>query len=297
VRKLVTRVVLAAMVGIVAHTPMSGSSPMSLKPGTLRQVKALVGASVNIHRLSYPLQVALEHAQRDNAGIAYNIPSNCETPTACVYGDTSATQSVVLYGDSHAEMWLPALDRILSTDQLKLIFIGQRGCPVVLISTPNHLTACASPRLTDLNVIDAIQPLAIILADRTSYRFGHAEWQAGMTSTLDALAQSNAKIAIMGDIQVFNMSVPLCLATNPTAVQNCSVANPNTQLPGQQSAEQAAARKAGATYINPTPWLCTTTRCSPVIGPDIPYWNASLLSVTYVKYLTKVVGAALKSTI
>jgi len=285
------------MVGISVHPPMSASSPVSLKPGTLKQVKALVRASVTIRSLSYPLQVALEHARSDNAGIVYHIPSNCETPTACVYGDTSATQSVVLYGDSHAEMWLPALDPILTSDQLKLIFIGQRGCPVVLIPTPNRFTGCASPRLTDLSVIDAIQPLAIILANRTTYGFTHAEWQAGMTATLDALAPSNANIAIMGDVQVFNMSVPGCLATNPMAVQNCSVANPNTQLPGQQSAEQAAARKAGAVFINPTPWLCTFARCSPVIGSDIPYWDAYHLSVTYVKYLTKVVGAALKSTI
>jgi SGNH domain-containing protein len=296
-RRTAVAALLAATIGLALCIPVHALSAGSKKPGTLQQVKTLVRASVKIQSLSSAVQAALPSAGTDNAGIVYDIPSNCEIATQCVYGDASASQSVVLYGDSHAEMWLPAILPLLTADKLKLVFIGQRGCPVVLITTPDRFTGCAAPRLIDLSVINAIKPLAVILANRTSYGFTRAEWQAGMTATLSALAPSLAKIVVIGDIQVFNASVPVCLTANPSSVQKCAVSNPNTKLPGQQAAERAAARAAGASYINPIPWLCTTARCSPVIGSDIAYWDAYHLSVTYAKYLARVMGVALQSTI
>jgi SGNH domain (fused to AT3 domains) len=281
---------------IVMAMAVSTSASLNTRsrPGNLKQVKAMVSASIKIHHLTSAMQAALPGADHDSASDVYHIPQSCDTATQCVYGDRSARKSAVLYGDSHAEMWLPAIDPIVTKDRLKLIFIGQRGCPVADVTDPDRFAACESPRMTDISAINLIKPIAVILANRTTYGFTPAEWQAGLATTLSALSPSGSKLAIIGDIQVFNASVPLCLAANPSAVQRCSVANPNPSQPGQQAAEEADAHAVGALYVNPTPWLCTSTRCSPVIGRDIAYWDAFHVSVTYSRYLARVMAAALK---
>jgi hypothetical protein len=71
------------------------------------------------------------------------------------------------------------------------------------------------------------------------------------------------------------------------------VNNPNPKEKGLEAAELAAAKAAKSTYINPTSWLCTTKRCSPVIGNYIAYWGADHVSVTYSRYLSTVMGTAL----
>jgi hypothetical protein len=73
--------------------------------------------------------------------------------------------------------------------------------------------------------------------------------------------------------------------------------NPNTAVPGHQTAEQAAAQAEKVPYVNPTPWLCTSDKCSPVIGKFIAYWNSFHVSVPYARYLTGVLGSALEGTL
>ena len=111
------------------------------------------------------------------------------------------------------------------------------------------------------------------------------------------LATSAARVTIIGDIQVFNVELPQCLAAYPTKAQHCSVANPNGLKPGQEASEKAAAVAAKDVYVDPTSWLCTSERCSSVIGNFIAYWNFAHISVPYSLYLTDVLQSALKSTL
>lgn len=270
----------------------------SQAPGTAAQVRALVGESVRIESLSAAVASQLPDAMSDNASTVYGINDSCTTATSCVYGDPNGSRSVVLYGDSHARMWLGAIIPLAERQHVKLIVIGHDSCPVVTLDFRSSIfPGCNSFRAAAIETINRIRPMAVLLADRTtSPGITSAQWQAGMTATLSALRASGARIAVIGDIQVFNVSLPQCLASYPTHVQSCSVQNPNPLFPGMERAEQAAARAAKVAYIDPTPWLCTSTACSPVIGSYIAYWNSQHVSVAYSRYLSGVMGAALTST-
>jgi hypothetical protein len=139
----------------------------------------------------------------------------------------------------------------------------------------------------------------VIAGDRTTElpAISLASWQSAATALLEALKSSGAKVALIGDVQAFNLEPISCLAEHVTGVQDCSSANPDTAKPGHNSAEQAAAAAAGVTYVNPQPWLCTTSRCSPVVGSFFGYWDDTHVSIQYAKYLTNDLGAALKSTL
>jgi len=56
------------------------------------------------------------------------------TVKTCIYGATSGARSVVLFGDSHAAMWLPALDSIAARRGWKLYSMTKSACPVAKVA-------------------------------------------------------------------------------------------------------------------------------------------------------------------
>jgi SGNH domain (fused to AT3 domains) len=282
-------------------SPGTGPTPPSsaLPPGTAAQVRALVRESSRIESLSTAAAAQLPTALSDNASTVYGIPDSCASATSCVYGDRAASTSIVLYGDSHARMWLGSIIPFALREHLKLILVGHDSCPVVTLDIRSSIFAsCNSFRAAAVATIDQIRPVAVLLADRTTDQgISSSQWRRGMSATLSALHESGARLVVIGDIQVFNASLPDCLAGNLNHVQTCSVSNPNPQQPGEERAERAAATAAHVAYIDPTPWLCTPTSCSPVIGPYVAYWNSDHVAVTYSIYLSGVMGTALRSCI
>lgn len=301
-RSNLSRPALVVVVGVLLAAGAAGATGPRTSPGTATQVKALVAASVKIAALNATTTAALPGAATDDPAHKYHLPDECLTATDCVLGDTSSSTTVVLFGDSHSRMWLPAILPSALADHVRLVLIGKDGCPVVSIDFTQRLfTVCNGLRPGEFATINGLKPLAVILADRTSYPgFTSAQWQAGMAATLHALSASGSRLTVIGDIQVFgngSANVLGCLATYPNDVQKCAQPLPNTKVHGEERAERAATQAAHGTYVDPTPWLCTASRCSPVIGNFIAYFNAAHVSVTYATYLSKVMGLALRSTL
>lgn len=268
-------------------------------PASLSQVEELVAASVKVQRLDARTAAELTKITYDTADAIESIPVDCTSASAgCVFGDAGGDSAVVLFGDSHVRMWLPAIIPIATADHLKLIVIGRDGCPVVSPSISDRFGGCASVVTSAIKTIDRIKPAAIIMSERTTYAgVSSAAWRAALTKTIDDLRPSGAKVAIIGDIQALNSGdnsdLVTCLVNHPLAVQSCAVRNPNGAAPGQQKAEEEAASLARDVYINPIPWLCTRRVCSPIIGNNIAYWNAFHISVSYARHLSGVMGHAL----
>ena len=59
---------------------------------------------------------------------------HCVAATSCVFGDSRSRQTIVLFGDSHAVMWLPAIEPAAARRHWRLIVLWQPTCPVARIS-------------------------------------------------------------------------------------------------------------------------------------------------------------------
>jgi SGNH domain (fused to AT3 domains) len=291
--------------GAIAGGVALASSPPP--PGSSAQVRALVAASHKIRRLPADLTPSLADAANDNPGVIYPVVRDgCATLTQCVFGDATGTKTLVLFGDSHAEMWLSAIIPWAVGHGVKVVLLTTLGCPVAdvnvwLSQQQGYYTVCNSDRTKDVNLIVGLKPAYVVVADRTAHLksspttyFTNAQWQSGMVTSLSMLKHSGSKLVVLGDITLMNLSSPMCLAAYPTSVQKCANASPNPRAVnrGHQSAEKAAATKESVAYVNPVPWLCTTT-CSPVIGNMVAYWDSYHMSNTYAAYLSRVLGAAL----
>ena len=52
-------------------------------------------------------------------------------PVNCIYGVPSASTTVVVYGDSHAAQWMPAIDAIGKVRLWRIVLLIKTGCPAV----------------------------------------------------------------------------------------------------------------------------------------------------------------------
>jgi hypothetical protein len=297
--RVFTRGVLVAAF-VLGALGAAGASATTTSPGTSTQVAALVKASVKITKLTPTLDAALSTAPGEIADFAYKIPALCVTTTACIYGDVSATKTIVLFGNSHARMWLPAIDPIVTSMGYKLVLLGKNSCPVVSLNLSSKIyPECNAVIAESIAAIKVIKPTVAILADRTiEAGMAGSTWEKGMETTIKDITSSVGKVVLIGDIQEFNFNPDSCLIRHPTKVQSaCSIANPNHKEPSIAVYEKDAAAKEKADYLNPNQWLCTTTRCSPVIGTFVVYWDSDHVTDIYSAYLSTVMGAALKPII
>jgi len=171
------------------------------------------------------------------------------------------------------------------------------------MSTHSINYQCNSWRTKTITAIHKLRPTLVLLASRTSDIPGpqnhpttDAAWETGLEQTIAALKTTTTKVAVVGDITVFSPNnIPACLAAFPTQIQTqCAVKNPNGYTRQHFAAEQAAATAEAVTYINPQPWLCTTS-CSPVIGKMAAYFDTFHVSATYAEYLSGVFKSAIKA--
>jgi hypothetical protein len=280
----------------VIVTGPSQLPPVYLGEPNASQLRQLVQASIHIERLGAAVIRTLPSVASATAANLYGLPRTCATTTSCVLGDVAASRTIVLYGDSHARMWLPAILPAATADGFRVVVVGEDGCTVDsmdLADTRFHL--CAKVQAEAMADIAALEPAAVILSNRTSYpRLSSKAWEAGMQLTISRIEADGARVVLLGDTQPVTEYPESCLSVNRMRAQRCAQANPNRLVPGQEAAERLAAARTGAIYVDPTPWLCTQTSCSEVIGTHIAYWDWHHVSTTYAQVLSNVMAGALK---
>lgn len=279
----------------------AGTAPLPT-PGTPSQVSALVAASSSITSLPAKLLPPLGQVASDQPSAYYGVVARiCRGVTKCVYGDKKSSALVVLFGDSHAQMWLPAFVPIAVSNHFRVALVWDPGCPAADVSVwdaSTHSTnkACNRFRSSMIENIIKAKPSLVLLADRTSDIPGaknelisDAVWKAGLETTIASFKKAKDKVAVIGDITAFDAQhpMPACLSAEPTNVQACSVANPNPKTHEHFAAEQAAAKAESVDYLNPQSWLCTAV-CSPIIGNMVAYYDDFHVSATYSEYLSVV---------
>ena len=101
------------------------------------QVQLAVHKSVTPAVLASPIPHALDPSVNHLLDDRYDM-NGCMSAAApaspiCTWGDTSASQTMVVFGDSHAQMWMAGFVRFAQEKHYKLMPLVKDGCsPVVL---------------------------------------------------------------------------------------------------------------------------------------------------------------------
>ena len=193
----------------------------------------------------------------------------------CVYADTKSDKTMVLYGDSHAAQWFPALVEIASRSGYRLISLTKSACPSVdtvrLDQGGFKMSRCKQWRINTIKRIQEINPDVLIMSSFQYFaqppRFTDREkwWNDGQRKLLTEVKNVSPHLIYLTDTPHPLRDIPACLA-------NYSISKCNTT---QRSEDLSI---SGFNVINPNSWLCSRV-CPAVKDGVVAYRDASHISV------------------
>jgi peptidoglycan/LPS O-acetylase OafA/YrhL len=204
------------------------------------------------------------------------------------FGDQTGTTQVVLIGDSHAGMWLGAVNSIAIANHWKLTFFAKSGCPIgdypdfVSPTLKRTYTECNAWRPAAIADVVALHPALIIVGSQARSIDGTEP--DGLEKSIASLKSSGATMVFLADTPspAAEGSIPDCLSVHPTDIERCAIPRAEAALDSAgRQAEIKGAERAGATVIDPTPWFCTASSCPAVVQNVIVYEDNSHISATY----------------
>ncbi|MGH8183862.1 MAG: SGNH hydrolase domain-containing protein, partial [Rhodanobacteraceae bacterium] len=133
----------------------------------------------------------------------------------CTFGDSRATHTAVLLGDSKAMQWLPAYRRIFDKPGWRLLAVTKSACPMVdapYIALPLHreYTECARWRRDAVRKVASLRPDIVVVSESFSYPFTKEQWTAGTRQVLKALSNNTQRIYLMRPTPELPVNGPLC---------------------------------------------------------------------------------------
>jgi peptidoglycan/LPS O-acetylase OafA/YrhL len=286
----------APVASAVASTP-PGLMPVSSIPAVPADPK-LDAAEVQAALATAATQQALPPTVQSLTQAAVDYPNSggcevndtAETPKLPCngFGDPQGTTQVVLIGDSHAGMWLGAINSIAAANHWKLAFFAKSGCPLgdypdfVNPSLKRTYTECNLWRSAAIAQVVSLNPALVIVGSQERDIAGSEP--TGLEESIKGLEAGGAKVVFLGDTPspAEEGSVPDCLSEHPSDIESCNIPRTEAALTSvARQTEIAGAKKAGATVIDPTPWFCTTTVCPAVVQNVIVYEDNSHITSTY----------------
>jgi hypothetical protein len=234
--------------------------------------------------------------------------------TVCEYATEQPGRFVVLMGDSHATMYMPALRPIAAEKGWRLVTLLKAACmPVIGVhnTTQGQIdggTSCRQWRRNALAWLAGNQPDVIILAFSDNYELVDAQgrliaarrrpqvWADGMRRTLAALPD-RSQVLVVGDVPSNAGNPVLCLRRH---LGNLSACQHPREAPAQRPIEtaiRATARDRGARFGTIHDRVCSYDPCPLVQGEILMWRDGSHLTRTFVEQLTPSIREMLEKTI
>jgi hypothetical protein len=220
------------------------------------------------------------------------------TVDPCTFGDTHSARTLVVFGDSHAMEWMPAIDTYAQAAGYRVVALYKLACPVPAVAifrTTGPFPACSDWRARAMRDIVAMRPSALIMAFGTENTaqgaFDQSAWIQGLRTSLQRLRRSGAVIVEIGNNPALSEDPGLCL-TRPHADPTACVGT--YQDPALNAAEAQTDRSMAARYVDISPWYCVDNRCPAIIDGRIAYQDHDHLSPQYVRDLEPVLAVALR---
>jgi len=219
----------------------------------------------------------------------------------CAYGDTASSTVTVLFGDSHAAAWFPALDTISKQQHWRLVVLAKAGCPAEEVNVfrgGGVYTSCAEWRSNAMQRIATLHPALVVVSssdypgstplDGVPTGFGGV-WQDGTAAIFGFLRQSAGHVVYISDIPRLKESAPHCLSSHMSDVPRCTVARSASVLsPELKAAEFRLAQVEQIAAIDPTSWFCTRTTCPVIVGHILIYGDTQHMLPAWSRFLAPV---------
>ena len=219
----------------------------------------------------------------------------------CRYGAASSDSVIVLFGDSHAGQWFPALEAIAIQRGWSLVTLVKTGCPSVSVTTVNAslgraYVECDTWRRSAIERIAALRPNLVVVANARSYRvtaggvvgrtdstaFGIGQWRNGLARTLSAVRASGAEVLVLQHTPRLPVHVPDCLMSNRGDPARCfGIAASAIDTVVSAAEREVTLGISGAAFASLNGSICDGPECPGARDGVIRFYDTNHLTIRY----------------
>lgn len=221
----------------------------------------------------------VEHALHDHVNLGRCSAFHRLRSAICNYGDPNGTKTVVVFGNSHSAMWVPAIAVAAKADHWKFYPVVKESCgydtysDVVPKLDPNN--ACTSWYEWARTVIARLHPDVLVMGSYTKTTY----WALGERTVIRQLLPVTKRFVLLSDspwIPAPEQCFSFAHATQGTCLRH----EPQLRIHVQEETHNLA-REMHVQYLDITPLLCDAQLCPSVIDGIIPTADGSHVTPQY----------------
>jgi peptidoglycan/LPS O-acetylase OafA/YrhL len=306
---------LCVLVGFTSGQVAGASSyrAAALDPATfdIQRLPEVIADAVNLPAVPANLTPKLAVATKDKPryyreGCSGDF-ADAEVKKPCAYGDLSSPTTVVLFGDSHAGHWFPALEAAALREHWKLVVVTKSACSAAdtlihLEQLKREFTECVQWRKDALAYTRSLHPAKVVMASTyPSIKVlgvtgsQDAAWASAWQRSIDEVSAPGTKVYFVNDTPWQAGPAPDCLSAHLDRPSACVRDRKSAvALPERRKLVEDAARASGASIIDPVPWFCTAAKCPPVIGNILVYRDQHHVTTAYSRLLAPLLARQLR---
>ncbi|HEX6474709.1 MAG TPA: acyltransferase family protein [Candidatus Limnocylindria bacterium] len=212
----------------------------------------------------------------------------------CIYGAADSPTTVVVLGDSHASMWVPAIQAIGEQRDWRIVAMLKPACSPVMLtvwdrSLKRPFTECDTWRGDALARIQQLQPSIVFVTSSRTYDIVDADgrrqrsniatpWRAAMVKLLQTLKDNSERVVLIGEIPRLEGDPVECLASSGR-LEACDASRSQVVSENYQAIERRAAAVSGVNLVEPVDWLCQSS-CALVLDRYLVYRGRGHITAT-----------------
>jgi hypothetical protein len=223
----------------------------------------------------------------------------------CVYRRGGPT-TIALVGDSHAQQWQPAIDRIAAEHDLTVIRLTRRGCPANDLTVQSYDdqgivrtdVPCTIWRdRVYAGMVERYDPDLIYVETRShDWAFEDGDrtveaddadhldlWTEAWAPTLDVLTSGTGRVVVSETLPQMEFRVPACLAEHGRGTDACDmpVSTDADVVAYNQALREVVAARDDVTLVDPTPIVCPDGTCPAMIDGRIVHRDDDHIAASF----------------
>ncbi len=242
----------------------------------------------------------------------YNFPAGCvpvnadqTTSEICRLGDSAGLKSIVVFGDSHMQMWLPTILAMAERDGWVVIPLVKSGCvpsswlgkgypgtPAATIRQCHAWYGWAAQRLKGL------RPDVTLMSGCCGSAAGSTatETKRAFISLTNTARRVSKSVLVLADNEGIHRQPVDCLLARGATMTTCTSTWPKLRF-ALNDALASSAKAKGFGFLNTRGWFCSKSQCPMVVGRTIVYRDTGHITRPYSLVLAAPFRAAFRRCI
>lgn len=199
----------------------------------------------------------------------------------CILGDPLSKRRIVLFGDSHAGHWAPALDRFARSIGFRVDRLSRASCSSIQATPKIETGSCGVWIEAQRQAIALIQPEVLILSNALAPTPAEGNPLTKRIHSAVSMFTGRTRVIILSNTAVAHENIPECLAKHLTAARACEPPAASPAIKRSNVLLESASRAAGAAFVDVTPILCSPARCPSISDNLLVYRDEGHLTTKF----------------